>query len=298
MIKKLNDLVEMAKAVETRRMAVAAAADEPVLMAVKEAMAEDIIIPILIGNREEIEKISAQIGFDLNNIEIIDEKNPAQAARIAVRKVKDGEAEILMKGLVSSGDYLKAILDKENGLRSGATLSHLAFFESPHYHKLIAVTDAAMNVEPEFNDKVAMLKNAVAAFHKLGIKNPKVAVVGAVESVNPKMQPSVDAALMTMMNRRGQIKGCIVDGPLALDNAVSREAALHKGIESEVAGDVDLIVTPDIYSGNILYKSLNFLGGAAAAAIITGATVPVVLTSRSDTDHSKFMSIALAAAME
>jgi phosphate butyryltransferase len=298
MIKKLNDLVEMAKAVETRRMAVAAAADEPVLMAVKEAMAEDIIIPILIGNREEIEKISAQIGFDLNNIEIIDEKNPAQAARIAVRKVKDGEAEILMKGLVSSGDYLKAILDKENGLRSGATLSHLAFFESPYYHKLIAVTDAAMNVEPEFNDKVAMLKNAVAAFHKLGIKNPKVAVVGAVESVNPKMQPSVDAALMTMMNRRGQIKGCIVDGPLALDNAVSREAALHKGIESEVAGDVDLIVTPDIYSGNILYKSLNFLGGAAAAAIITGATVPVVLTSRSDTDHSKFMSIALAAAME
>lgn len=294
----MSDLVEMAKLKKTRRMAVAAAADKPVLMAVKEAMEAGIIIPVLIGNKEEIITLSKEIDFELDDIEIIDEKSPSKSARIAVKMVRENRAEILMKGLVSSGDYLKAILDKENGLRSGATLSHLAFFESPFYHKLLAVTDAAMNVEPEFNDKIAMLKNAVVAFHKLGIENPKVAVVGAVETVNYKMKPSTEAALLTMMNKRGQIKGCIVDGPLAIDNAVSKEAAEHKGIKSPVAGDVDLILTPDIYSGNILYKSLNFLGGAMSAAVIMGATVPVVLTSRSDTDKSKLMSIALAAAME
>ena len=294
----MNDLVEMAKSKKTRRMAVAAAADKPVLLAVKEAMEAGIITPLLIGNGEEINKIANEVGFNLTDIEIIDEKNPAKAAQIAVKMIRENRAEILMKGLVSSGDYLKAILDKEKGLRSGATLSHLAFFESPYYHKLLAVTDAAMNVEPEFKDKIAMLNNAVVAFHKLGIESPKVAVVGAVESVNYKMKPSTEAALMTMMNKRGQIKGCIVDGPLAIDNAVSKEAAEHKGIESPVAGDVDLILTPDIYSGNILYKSLNFLGGAMSAAVIMGATVPVVLTSRSDTDKSKLMSIALAAAME
>ncbi len=294
----MSDLVEMAKSKKIRRIAVAAAADKPVMLAIKEAMEEGIITPLLIGNKEEIIKISDEIGFSLGDIEIIDEKSPAKAARIAVKMVREKKAEILMKGLVSSGDYLKAILDKEKGLRSGATLSHLAFFESPYYHKLLAVTDAAMNVEPEFNDKIAMLRNAVVAFHKLGIMNPKVAVVGAVESVNYKMRPSTEAALMTMMNKRGQIKGCIVDGPLAIDNAVSKEAAEHKGIDSPVAGDVDLILTPDIYSGNILYKSLNFLGGAMSAAVIMGATVPVVLTSRSDTDKSKLMSIALAAAME
>jgi len=298
MIHKMSDLVEMAKLKKTRRMAVAAAADKPVLMAVKEAMEAGIIIPVLIGNKEEIITLSKEIDFELDDIEIIDEKSPSKSARIAVKMVRENRAEILMKGLVSSGDYLKAILDKENGLRSGATLSHLAFFESPFYHKLLAVTDAAMNVEPEFNDKIAMLKNAVVAFHKLGIENPKVAVVGAVETVNYKMKPSTEAALLTMMNKRGQIKGCIVDGPLAIDNAVSKEAAEHKGIKSPVAGDVDLILTPDIYSGNILYKSLNFLGGAMSAAVIMGATVPVVLTSRSDTDKSKLMSIALAAAME
>lgn len=298
MIKTLNDLVVLAKSKKTRRLAVAAAADMPVLMAVKEAMMEGIIIPILIGEEAEIKRMASEINFDLSTIEIINEKDPAIAARIAVQQVREGKAEILMKGLVSSGDYLKAVLDKEKGLRSGDTLSHLAFFESPYYHKLLAVTDAAMNVEPEFNDKVAMLNNAVVAFHKLGIMNPKIAIVGAVETVNYKMKPSSEAALMTMMNRRGQIKGCIVDGPLALDNAVSKEAAEHKGIDSPVAGDVDLILTPDIYSGNVLYKSLNFLGGAAAAAVIMGAKVPIVLTSRSDTDRSKMMSIALAAAME
>jgi phosphate butyryltransferase len=298
MIKTLNELIEMAKAKTTRRVAVAAAADMPVLKAIKDAMNEGIVIPILIGEEAKIREMASQIDLSLENIEIVDEANAGRAAQIAVKKVRDGEADILMKGLVSSGSYLKAILDKENGLRSGDTLSHLAFFETPYYHKLIAVSDAAMNVEPEFKDKVAMIQNAVTAFHKLGISKPKIAVIGAVESVNYKMEPSTHAALITMMNKRNQIKGCIIDGPLALDNAVSKEAAEHKGIDSPVAGDVDLLLTPDIYSGNVLYKSLNFLGGAAAAAVIMGAKVPVVLTSRSDTDKSKLMSIALAAAME
>jgi len=298
MIKKLSDLVELAKSKKIRRIAVAAAEDMPVMMAIKEAMHDNIVLPILVGDKVKILNIGEEIGFDFNNVEIIDEKDPMISAKIAVNLIRTEKAEILMKGLVNSGDFLKAILNKEKGLRSGATLSHIAFFESPYYHKLLAITDAAMNVEPEFADKLAILNNAIEAFHKLGIAQPKIAIVGAIETVNNKMQPSVDAALLTMMNKRGQIKGCIVDGPLALDNAISREAAEHKGIKSPVASEVDLILTPDIYSGNILYKSLNFLGGASSAAVIMGATVPVVLTSRSDSEHSKLMSIALAAAME
>ena len=298
MIEKLSSLVEMAKSKTTRRIAVAAAADHAVLQAIKSTMNDDIVNPILVGDKTKIESICKEIDLDLTNVEIIDIPNPVQASVKAVSIVREGKAEILMKGLVSTGPLLKAVLDKENGLRKGGTLSHVAFFESPYYHKLLCVTDAAMNVEPEFNDKVAILKNAVEAFHKLGIKEPKVAVIGAVETVNPKMEPSTHAALLTMMNKRGQLNGCIVDGPLALDNAVSKEAAEHKGIESDVAGEVDIILTPDIYSGNIFYKSLNFLGGSSSAAVIMGARVPIVLTSRSDTEKSKMLSIALAAAMD
>ncbi len=298
MIKNFAELVEMAKTKETRRVAVAAAADKPVLMALKQAMEDGIAMPVLVGNKEEILRIGGAIDFNFDGVEIYSENNPKKSAVKAVELIRENKADILMKGLVSSGDFLKAILNKENGLRKSGTLSHVAFFESPNYHKLLGLTDAALNVEPEFHEKVAILKNAVEAFHKLGIDTPKVAVIGAVETVNPKMLPSTDAALMTMMNKRNQISGCIVDGPLALDNAVSAEAAHHKGIESEVAGEVDLVCTPDIYSANIMYKTLNFLGGAISAAVIMGATVPVVLTSRSDTDQSKLMSIALAAAME
>ncbi len=298
MFTKLSEIVEVAKSKPTRKVAVAAAADKPVLKAIKEAMMQNIVIPVLVGNTEEIKKIAKEIDFDISNIEIIEESNPRQAAVVAVEQIRKGNADVLMKGLVGSGPFLKAVLDKEKGLRKSATLSHVAFFETPFYHKIIGLSDAALNVEPEFNEKVAILKNGVDAFHRLGIKEPKVAVIGAVETVNPKMQPSTDAALMTMMNRRNQISGCIVDGPLALDNAVSLEAAHHKGIESPVAGEVDLILTPDIYSANIMYKTLNFLGGATSAAVIMGATVPVILTSRSDTEHTKHMSIALAAAME
>jgi len=298
MYTKLSELIAVAKSKTIRRVAVAAAADEPVLLALQEAMRQKIVIPVLVGNTEEIKRIANKIELNLDGIDIIEEQNPNIAAVKAVEQIRLGNADVLMKGLVGSGPFLKAVLDGEKGLRKSKTLSHVAFFESPYYHKLIGLSDAALNVEPEFAEKVAILNNGVEAFRKLGIKTPKVAVIGAVETVNPKMQPSTDAALMTMMNKRNQITNCIVDGPLALDNAVSAEAAHHKGIESPVAGDVDLILTPDIYSANIMYKTLNFMGGSFSAAVIMGAKVPVVLTSRSDSDKSKFMSIVVAAAME
>jgi len=297
LLKSLNDIVELAKAKEKRRLAVAAAADRPVLEAVKNAHEAGIIIPILVGNRVEIEKISKEIKFDLTNIEIYEEDDPAKASVKAVALIKEGKAEILMKGLVSTAPLLKAVLDKDNGLRKGATLSHFALIESPYYHKLIGVTDAAMNIAPEFNEKVDIVTNAVEVFHRLGNKNPKVAIIGPLEIVNPKIESTSHAAMLTVMNSRGQIKGCIIDGPFAIDNAVSKEAAEHKGIHSEVAGDADILVTPELNSGNVLYKTLMFLGGCTSAAVIMGAKVPIVLTSRADTDKSKMMSIALAAAM-
>jgi len=298
MFTKLSELIAVAKSKTIRRVAVAAAADEPVLLALQEAMRQKIVVPVLVGNTEEIKRIANKIELNLDGINIIEEQNPNIAAVKAVEQIRLGNADVLMKGLVGSGAFLKAVLDGEKGLRKSKTLSHVAFFESPYYHKLIGLSDAALNVEPEFADKVAILNNGVEAFRKLGIDTPKVAIIGAVETVNPKMKPSTDAALMTMMNKRNQITNCIVDGPLALDNAVSAEAAHHKGIESPVAGDVDLILTPDIYSANIMYKTLNFMGGSFSAAVIMGAKVPVVLTSRSDSDKSKFMSIVVAAAME
>lgn len=297
MLKSLSILLELAKLKGKCRVAVAAAADKHVLDALMMAKNEGFAEPILIGEKEAIKKIAQELSFDLSTIEIIDIADPFLASVEAVSLIRNKKADILMKGLVGTGPMLKAVLDKENGLRKGAVLSHVALFETQFYHKLLGVTDAAMNVAPEFDDKVSLVQNAIEVFHKLGIKEPKVAVIGAVETVNPKMEATVHAAMLTQMNRRKQIKGCIIDGPLALDNAVSAESAQHKGIVSDVAGDVDLIVTPDINSGNILYKALNFLGGATTAAVIMGARVPIVLTSRADSERCKLMSIALAAAI-
>lgn len=297
-LQSLNTLLELAKKEQPKKLVVAAAEDHHVLDAVKKATKLGIVEPVLTGQKDQIQEIAVSIQFDVSNIQIVHVNDPLAASKKAVEIIRSGDASILMKGLVSTGPLLKAVLDKENGLKKSKVLSHIALFESPHYHKLLAVTDAAMNVAPDLNEKIAMLQNAVELFHKLGIAKPKVAVVGAVETVNPKMEATVHAALMTIMNQRGQIKGCIVEGPLAIDNAVSKEAAKLKKLSGEVAGDADIILTPDINAGNILYKSLNFLGGAVSAAVIMGASVPVVLTSRADSEKSKLMSIALAAAME
>lgn len=299
MIHKLSELTEKAKLKPKRKIAVAAAEDELVLQSIKAAIAANLVTPLLIGDKTQIEKIAHSIDFNLTGIQIIhNDKGPNISAQIAVAMIKSGEADILMKGFVSTGALLKAVLDKDIGLRKGNILSHVAFFESPYYHKLLCVTDAAMNVAPDFDTKVHILNNAVEACHKIGITLPKVAVIAAVETVNPKMEATIHAAMLKTMSDRKQLKGCIVDGPLAVDNAVNKQAAEHKGIISEVAGDCDIVLVPDIEAGNMFYKALNFLGGATVASVIMGASVPIVLTSRSDSEASKMHSIALAAAMD
>jgi phosphate butyryltransferase len=297
MIQKLAEVVEMAKAKRKRKIAVAAAADYDVLEALKNAEKNGIVEPVLVGIKPKIEKICQEIDYDISKYEIIHVEDKFQASLQAAQLIREGRADILMKGMVSTGQLLKAVLDKEHGLRKGSILSHVAIFESPYYHKLLGITDAAMNVAPTFEDKISLINNAVELFHLLGEPNPKVAVVGAVETVNQRMESTMHAATLSMMNKRQQITGCIIDGPLALDNAVSKKAAQVKNIESDVAGNVDIVVAPDINGANFLYKALNFLGGASTAAVIMGAKVPIVLTSRADSEKSKFLSISLAAAI-
>ncbi len=296
-IKTLSEIAERAKQQEKKVLAVAVAQDKHVLEAVKSSVSKGIVNTILVGDTAQIENIANQISFDLSNIEIHHETNEYKACTKAIELIRTGKADILMKGLVATATLLKAVLDKEKGLRKSGVLSHVAIFESPYYHKIIGITDAAMNIAPELNEKVHIINNAVELFNRIGIETPKVAILSAVELVNPKMQATTDAALLSMMNKRKQIKNCIVDGPLAFDNSISKEAAEHKGIESPVAGDADILVTHDINTGNVLYKSLNFMGGAVSAAVIMGAQVPIVLTSRADSEKSKELSIALAAAM-
>ena len=296
-MKSLKEVLEKAKHNKSKMLVVAAAEDNHVLEAVKQAVLDNIINVILVGDKEKILTISKEIAFDLNDIEIIDEQNPENSCSLAVDLINSGKADFLMKGLVGTAVLLKAVLDKENGLRKEELLSHVAFFETKYYHKLLCITDAAMNIEPKLEAKAGIIKNAVQACLGLGISKPKVSAVAAVEFVNPKMQATVDAAELKAMNQRGNIKDCIVDGPLALDISISKEAAHHKGIESEVAGDADILLMHDINVGNVFYKSLNFLGGAVSGAVIMGAKTPIVLTSRADSQESKLLSIAVAAAM-
>lgn len=297
-MKRLEDLVAMAAQKGCRTLIVAVAQDLDVLLAVKSAADAGFVKPLLVGDPDEIKEIAGKAALDLSTVEIKGVTDKQQACDTAAGLARDNKGSILMKGMVTTGMLMKAVLDKSNGLMSGGLLSHIAFFESPYYHKLICITDAALNISPDLQEKAGIINNAVNAMHRLGVPLPKVGILAAVETVNPKMEATTHAAMLVAMQKRNQIKGCLVDGPLALDNAISMEAAHHKGIISEVAGDADILLAPDITSGNILYKSLIFLGGAVTAAMIVGASVPVVLTSRSDSDRSKFLSIALAAAME
>lgn len=297
-MKYLSEIVVMAQSKGTRRLVVAAADDDTVLKAIKTVVSEGYITPILIGNKSNILKISDEISFNIAGIEIIDDSEPSSMARKAVSLVNEGKADIVMKGLIATGTLLKAVVDKDNGLRKNNLISHFTLFESKYYHKLFAATDVAMNIAPNLEEKIQILNNAVQVMHKLGISNPKVAIIAPVETVNEKIESTIHAAILSMMNKRQQITGCMVDGPLAFDNAISTEATEHKKIISEVAGNADILLVPNLDSGNILYKSLMFMGGALSAAIVTGARVPIILTSRAASEHSKIMSIALAAALD
>lgn len=295
-LKKLEDLRAIVANAPKKKLVLAAAHDQQSLSAVVRAALDGIIDPILVGDKEGIQNISASAGYDISGMRIIHEADTNKSVELAVRLVSSKQADLLMKGKVGTSTLLKCVLNKEWGLRTGRLLSHIALFEVETYHKLIAVTDVAMNIAPNLQDKISIINNSIDCLHNLGIEIPKVAVLGAVEMVNENMVATLDAALLSKMNQRDQIKGCLIDGPLAFDNAISLDSAQHKGIRSEIAGDTDLLLMPDIEVGNVLYKSLVFFAKAKVASMILGAAAPIVLTSRSDSEQAKYDSIVLAAA--
>lgn len=287
-------MLEMVRSQAPRTVAVAAAGDPDVLEAVKHAVSLGLCKAILVGPRASVAKAAAEVGLDLATVELVDAPNPKAAALQAACLCGAGKAQVLMKGMVASSDFLGAVLHPEAQLKKSALLSHLACFEVPALGRLLFMTDGGMVPYPDLDQKVKILDNAVDCMHALGWEQPKVAVVAAVETVNPKMPPTVDAALIAKMAERGQIKGAIVDGPLAFDGAVSPESCKHKGIGGPVAGQADLILVPTIEVGNVLGKSLVYGGGATMAGLVLGAAVPAVLVSRSDTPRAKLVSLAMA----
>ena len=292
-----ESIIGKVKECEMKTVAVAAAQDDAVLVAVKEAKEKGIANAILVGDEAKIREIAAEMGMNLDDgYEIINEPDLNQAALTAVKLAHDGKADMYMKGLVDSKTFLKSVLDKEVGLRTGGPLSHVAVFETPGVDQLLFLTDVAFMTYPTLEDKVNIINNTVPVCKACGIDTPKVAPVAAVEVVNPKMPVTVEAAELTKMNEEGKITGCIVDGPLSLDLAIASEAAKHKGAtDRKIQGDADIILFPDIHAGNLVYKALVRVDGTKNGCILTGTKVPCILTSRSDTFETKVNSIALAA---
>lgn len=297
MAKSFRALLDLAKERGPKIVAVAVAQDKEVLSAVKKATDMGIAKPILVGDKDKIQSISKEIDFDLTDIQIIDEEDGAMACRLATELVSSGKAHVLMKGLIDTGVIMKQVLDAEIGLRTGNVISHVAVFDVPTYHKVFLVTDAAMNIAPDLQQKKEIIENSVVLAKALDIETPKVAVLAAMEKVSPKMEATVHAKELADMNKRGEITGCLVEGPLALDNAISKDSAILKGIDNEVAGDADILLAPYIEAGNVLYKALSFLANAKSAGLIVGTKAPIVLTSRADNEESKLNSIALAVLM-
>lgn len=297
MIKNFDDVLKFAKERGPKTIAIACAQDAEVLNAIDEANKLEIADAILVGDKNKMEAIAKENNIEINKYEIIDIPDLSEASLKAVELVSTGKAHIVMKGLVDTSIILKAVLNGEVGLRTGHVLSHVAVFDVPNYDRLFFVTDAAMNIAPDLNNKKQIIENAVKVAHSLDIEKPKVATICAKEKVNPKMPATVDAAELEKMNKNGEIKDCIVGGPFALDNAVSVEAAKHKGIEHPVAGHADILMVPTIEAGNVLYKSMVFFSGSKNAGIIVGAKAPIVLTSRADSEETKLNSIALGVLM-
>ena len=295
-MRKLSELIPQARAYGRNRLVVAQAADETVLEAVEDARREGLAESILLGDPEEIRRAAGRAGVDLAPFELREPPAGSSLHREAARLIAAGEADILMKGMTSTSDLLREVLNKEHRLVvGGRLLSHLAVYELPSYPRLLTVTDGGLNIAPDLAQKVHIVQNAIDVTRCLGVESPIAAVLAAVEAVNPAMPATVEAAALAKMAERGGFRGGRVEGPLGLDNAVSVEAARHKGIGGELAGRADILVVPDIQAGNILYKALAFLGGAQLAGVIVGARAPVVLPSRADTAACKLYSIALAA---
>ncbi len=296
MSKSFDDLLSKVSGCSKKKVSVAVAQDGPVLEAVEEARKRGIADAILVGDLSKMQPIADELGIDLSNYEIIDEADMVLAARKAVELVHNGEADMYMKGLIDTKSFLKSVLDKEVGLRTDKTLSHVCVFDVMNHDGLLFLTDVAFLPYPTLEEKVSIIENTVEIAHACGIENPKVAPIAAVEVVNPKMPVTVEAAELTKMCEEGKITGCIVDGPLSLDLAIDREAAKHKGAEGrKIVGDADILLFPDIHAGNITYKALTHLSDCKNGNILTGTKAPVILTSRSDSTEVKVNSLALGA---
>lgn len=296
-MRSFNDVIRYAKERGPKTISVACSQDKEVLIAVDMAKKEGIANAILVGDIEKTNTIANELNIDLSGYDLIDEKDLTQASLKAVSLVSEGKADMVMKGLVDTSIILKAVLDKEVGLRTGKVLSHVAVFDVNGYDRLFFITDAAMNLAPKLQTKKQIIENACIVAHALDIEEPKVAAICAKEKVNPKMPDTVDAKELEDMCKNGEIKGCIVGGPFALDNAVSEEAAKHKGMDNPIAGKADILLAPDIEAGNILYKSLVFFAESKNAGVIVGAKAPIILTSRADSEETKLNSIALGVLM-
>ena len=294
MSKSFEELISKANQKTLKKVSVSNAQDEPVLQAVKAAKEQNIATSILVGDETKIREIAASIDMDLTDFEIINEPDTEAAALKAVELVHNGEADILLKGLLETKTFLKSVLNKEVGLRTGKMLSHVCVFEIEGIDRLLFFTDVAFNTYPTLADKVNIINNAVEVAHACGIECPKVAPLCAVETVNPKMQPTVDADNLTKMYEGGDFKGCQIYGPLSMDLAIDPEAAVHKGVTNPVAGHADILLFPNIDAGNITYKILVRTAKVKIGNVLVGTSAPVVLTSRSDDFQTKLNSIALA----
>ncbi|SFQ13986.1 phosphate butyryltransferase [Butyrivibrio proteoclasticus] len=297
MSKSFDDILAKLKTASTKKMSVAVAQDTHVLEAVKIAKERGIVDSILVGDKDLIEEKAKEVEMDLSDFEIIDVKDTIEAARTAVSLVSSGKADIYMKGALESKDFLKSVLDKEVGLRTGRPLSHVCVFEIPGIDRLLFLTDVAFMPYPTLEDKKVIIEYTVDVARACGVDCPKVAPLAAVEVVNPKMPVTVEAAELTRLNEEGEIKNCIVDGPLSMDLAIDPEAAQHKAgaLDRKIVGDADILLFPDIHAGNLTYKTIVRLAKVKNGNILTGTKAPVILTSRSDSVEVKVNSIALAA---
>lgn len=298
MLRSLEDIINEVKSHPRQKVAIAAASKFNIIKSAVDAYKNDIALPVFYGEKDRITKIlKSELDSDPDAFEIIDEKDDLGASYLAASAVRQGEADILMKGNVHTDDFLRAVLDKENGLRSGVVMSHCFVFERTAENRLLIITDGAMNIAPDLVKKAQIILNAVYFAQCIGIEKPNVGVLAATEVVNPEMPATLDAAALSTMERRGQFPECTVDGPFAFDNAISAEAARIKGIESELAGNCDILLVPNIEAGNIMVKTYRYMFGGELVGVLVGASSPVVLTSRADSAESKLYSIATAVVM-
>jgi len=291
---KYENLLERCRNLEAIPTAVAHPCEASALAGAMEAAGEGLIRPILVGPADRIKDVAEHTQVALGDVEIVDTHHSHESATQAVQLVSTGRAELLMKGSLHTDELIGAVVSRAGGLRTGRRISHVFLMDVPTYHKPLIVTDAAINIAPTLEDKVDICQNAIDLSNLIGAAHPKVAILAAVESVTSRMPATIDAAALCKMAERGQITGGILDGPLAFDNAISKDAALTKGIQSEVAGDPDILLAPDLEAGNILAKQLSYLANADCAGLVLGAKVPVILTSRADSVRARIASCGVA----